>query len=156
MGPAVKTIGASAFANTKLTYLDLSEATSLVEIGKSAFSETNLAGTLMIPSTVTQIGSDAFYYTGLTGLDLSKATSLVEIGDRAFLGATNLAGTLAVPNTVTTIGTGAFANTNLDLSKATSPYYGTPTSPYGRLVHLAQEAGTYPVLVSPGMLAAVL
>ena len=118
----------------------------------------------MISNTVTTIGPDAFYYTGLTGLDLSKATSLVEIGDRAFLGATNLAGTLAVPNTVTTIGTGAFANTkldlfantNLDLSKATSPYYGTPTSPYGRLVHLAQEAGTYPVLVSPGMLAAVL
>ena len=37
VGPAVKTIGASAFANTKLTYLDLSEATSLVEIGEGAF-----------------------------------------------------------------------------------------------------------------------
>ena len=29
----VTKIGLSAFANTKLTYLDLSEATSLVEIG---------------------------------------------------------------------------------------------------------------------------
>ena len=79
VGPAVKTIGASAFANTKLTGLDLSEATSLVEIGKSAFSETNLAGTLMIPSTVTKIGNEAFANTKLGGLDLSKATSLVEI-----------------------------------------------------------------------------
>ena len=87
MGPAVKTIGASAFANTKLTYLDLSEATSLVEIGEGAFfalRRQHLAGTLMIPSTVTKIGPNAFYYTKLARLDLSKATSLVEIGDRAF------------------------------------------------------------------------
>ena len=90
VGPAVKTIGTSAFANTKLTYLDLSEATSLVEIGESAFSETNLAGTLVIPKTVTTIGNAAFYYTNLAGLDLSKATSLVEIGESAF-SETNLA-----------------------------------------------------------------
>eukprot|EP00964_Phaeocystis_antarctica_P003524 scaffold1890_cov27-Phaeocystis_antarctica.AAC.1 len=46
VGPAVKTIGASAFAWTKLTSLDLSEATSLVEIGGGAFYATPLAGTL--------------------------------------------------------------------------------------------------------------
>ena len=56
--------------------LDLSKATSLVEIGEDAFSDTNLAGTLLIPSTVTKIGAFAFYYTKLTYLDLSEATSL--------------------------------------------------------------------------------
>ena len=73
MGPAVKTIGASAFANTKLAGLDLSKATSLVEIGESAFSDTNLAGTLLVPNTVTKIGPDAFDYTKLALFP--KATS---------------------------------------------------------------------------------
>ena len=39
MGPAVKIIGTSAFADTKLTGLELSDATSLVEIEADAFSE---------------------------------------------------------------------------------------------------------------------
>ena len=48
----VTTIGSEAFWNTELTGLDLSKATSLVEIGDSAFSNTNLKGTT--------IGSEAF------------------------------------------------------------------------------------------------
>eukprot|EP00964_Phaeocystis_antarctica_P033834 scaffold19195_cov59-Phaeocystis_antarctica.AAC.4 len=122
VGPAVKTIGALAFADTKFTALDLSEATSLVEIGTGAFSGTDLAGTLVIPATVTTIGYEAFGASKLTGLDLSKATSLVSIADSAFLG-TDLGGTLVIPAKVTTIGPYAFANTKLtglDLSKATS------------------------------------
>ena len=54
------TIGTSAFDNTKLTHLDLSKATSLVQLvgtGYSAFYHTGLQGTLVIPSTVTKIGS---------------------------------------------------------------------------------------------------
>ena len=70
--------------NTKLTGLDLSKATSLVEIGNRAFLDTVLQGTLVIPSRLTKIGFEAFYNTELTGLDLSGATSLVEIGERAF------------------------------------------------------------------------
>ena len=145
VGPAIKTIGARAFAWTKLTSLDLSEATSLVEIGDSAFFGTDLGGTLVIPATVMTIGAAAFYsikltgtlkvgpavktigasafaYTKLTGLDLSEATSLVEIMDNAFY-ATDLGGTLVIPATVTTIGDDAFEDTKLtglDLSEATS------------------------------------
>eukprot|EP00964_Phaeocystis_antarctica_P056109 scaffold33070_cov61-Phaeocystis_antarctica.AAC.2 len=103
VGPAVKTIGTSAFARTKFTCLDLSEATSLVEIGESAFYATDLAGTLVIPSTVTTIGSYAFQATKLTGVDLSKATALVSIANSAFLG-TELAGTLMNQRKVTTVG----------------------------------------------------
>ena len=65
VGPAVKTIGDSAFLSTKLTGLDLSEATSLVEIGAWTFYATDLAGTLVIPGTVTTIGEGAFYGTGV-------------------------------------------------------------------------------------------
>ena len=45
------TIGPSAFENTMLTGLDLSKATSLVEIGNRAFLDTVLQGTLVIPAT---------------------------------------------------------------------------------------------------------
>ena len=72
-----------------------------MEIGKSAFSNTNLAGTLVIPNSVTTIGPYAFYYTELAGLDLSDATSLVSIEAGAFSD-TYVEGTLAVPNTVKT------------------------------------------------------
>ena len=82
----VTTIGNDAFADTNLARLDLSKATSLVEIGKCAFSDTNLAGTLSVPNAFTKISPYAFYNTKLTGLDLSKATSLVRVGDRAFAG----------------------------------------------------------------------
>ena len=72
----VTTIGNSAFQDTKLTGLDLSEATSLVEIGKWAFYATDLTGTIEIPNTVITIGTSAFYDTKLT-----KATLLEEIGE---------------------------------------------------------------------------
>ena len=79
-------ISAGAFEDTKLTGLDLSKATSLVEIGDRAFLGTDLGGTLVIPATVTTIGEYAFQATKLTGLDPSKATSLVSIADSAFFG----------------------------------------------------------------------
>lgn len=147
VGPAVKAIGAWAFYNTKLTGLDLSEASSLMSIGDSAFlntglagldlskaaalvsigdsaflSATDLEGTLAIPTTVTTIGDEAFAKTKLAGLDLSNAAALVEIGAWAF-GDTELEGTLVVPAKVTKVGNSAFYNTRLagiDLSKATA------------------------------------
>ena len=69
MPPRVRTIGSEAFWNTELTGLDLSKATSLVEIGGRSFADTNLEGTLVIPPTVATIGHKAFQYTKLTYLD---------------------------------------------------------------------------------------
>ena len=122
VSPAVQTISARAFLGTKLTGLDLSEATSLVEIGAWAFVATGLEGTLIIPAKLTKIGPSAFDSAKLTGLDLSKATSLVEIGAWTFSG-TWFTGTLVIPATVATIGPCAFQHTKLtglDLSNATS------------------------------------
>ena len=102
VGPTVQTIGARAFSLSGLTGLDLSEATSLVEIGNGAFFGTGLDGTLVIPDTVASIGPFAFDSTELTGLDLSKATSLEQIGASAFF-PTGLKGTLAIPAKVSTI-----------------------------------------------------
>ena len=134
VGPTVQTIGARAFSLSGLTGLDLSEATSLVEIGNGAFFGTGLDGTLVIPDTVASIGPSAFDRTELTGLDLSKANSLEQIGDSAF-SSTGLEGTLVIPAKVATICPYAFWNTKLttlDLSKTTSlveigkqAFYGT-------------------------------
>ena len=60
VGPAVQTIGDRAFFGTELTGLDLSEATSLVEIGDSVFYGTGLEGTLAIPAKLATIGPSAF------------------------------------------------------------------------------------------------
>ena len=60
LGAAVKTIGTNAFSSTKLTGLDLSDATSLVSIGYGAFRDTDITGTLVIPAKVQTIGRYAF------------------------------------------------------------------------------------------------
>eukprot|EP00964_Phaeocystis_antarctica_P070241 scaffold42740_cov45-Phaeocystis_antarctica.AAC.1 len=101
VGAAIRTIGASAFANTRLAGLDLSEATSLVSIGDSAFFNTNLEGTLVIPAKVTTISNSAFSNTKLTSLDLSNAAALVEIEVAAFHG-TGLKGRIVAPFEVPT------------------------------------------------------
>ena len=90
---------AHAFAYTELTGLDLSKASSLVEIGEHAFDAASLTGTIVIPATVTTIGPYAFAYTELMGLELSKATVLTSIGYGAFFG-TDLTGTVVVPSKV--------------------------------------------------------
>ena len=109
VGPAVQTIGDWAFFGSRLTGLDLSEATALASIKDSAFYGSGLAGTLVIPAKLAKIGPSAFQYTKLTGLDLSKATSLVEIGNSAFSD-TMLEGALVIPPTVATVGNAATAH----------------------------------------------
>ena len=122
VGATVTSISNLAFAWTKLTGLDLSEATALTTIGDAAFSESPLTGTLKVGATVTSIGHYAFYNTRLTGLDLSEATALTTISRGAFRDAP-LAGTLKVGRSVTSIGGHAFSATKLtvlDLSEATA------------------------------------
>ena len=86
VGPAVQTIGDWAFFGSRLTGLDLSEATALASVEDSAFYGSGLAGTLVIPAKLAKIGPSAFQYTKLTHLDLSKAPSLAKIGDGIFRG----------------------------------------------------------------------
>jgi len=144
VGPAVTSIGRSAFAYTGVTELDISEATALQTIGDYAFySNTELTGTLKVGPAVTSIGRYAFGHTGLTELDISDATALTtietnafynsplagltfalqNISDYAFYSNTELTGTLKVGPAVTSIGDYAFLYTDLkelDISEATA------------------------------------
>ena len=151
LGAAVKTIGSWAFYLTKLTGLDLSEATSLVTIGDRAFAFTDITGMLVIPAKVETIGNAAFSKTKLTGLDLSPLGDNVfyktklTIGNNAF-DYTDIMGTLVIPAKVTAIGEYAFRYTKLkglDLSDAASlvtigAYAFYQTNLEGKLVILAK------------------
>ena len=108
LGAAVKTIGDTAFAGTKLKGLDLSDAASLVSIGDYAFVATDITGTLVLPDNVKTIGMGAFWQTKLTGLDLSNAASLVSIGAYAFW-STDITGTIETPFNVPTYTASGFA-----------------------------------------------
>ena len=119
---SLETIGNNAFANTKLTSLDLSQAASLDLIGNYAFSRADITGTLMIPAKVRLIGVAAFQDTKLTGLDLSDAASLVAIDNAAFR-ESDITGTLKLSAAVANIREYAFYKTKLtglDLSQAAS------------------------------------
>ncbi|MBQ9786125.1 MAG: leucine-rich repeat domain-containing protein, partial [Clostridia bacterium] len=83
----VKAIASSAFKNSAVTTLNLSEATNLTTIDSSAF----------------------YGCASLTSADLSKATNLTTINNSAFYNCTNLT-SITIPESVTSIGSSAFYN----------------------------------------------
>jgi hypothetical protein len=95
---SVTTINEKAFQQLSgLKTVDLSSATGLKTIGKSAFGQTALES-ITIPSGVTTIGDHAFYYcTALTTADLSQTAQLATVGDNAFSSCSKLAEVL-LPN----------------------------------------------------------
>lgn len=97
----VTTIDTRAFNEAgALTSVDL--PASLRTIGDEAFRWTALAGTLTMPSGVTDIGSEAFLDTNLRTVVLNSGVQT--IGEQAFGGMFRLAGTLTIPASVTTLG----------------------------------------------------
>jgi len=123
----VTSIGNSAFENTAITSLTITNiTTSFVQgansltIGDGAFSGiTTLASagtTITIPTQVTSIGNAAFIDTNLTSLVFTNGSKCTTIGNGAFtvpVGEPTLAGALVIPNTVTSIGDGAFYSTKI-------------------------------------------
>lgn len=88
---------------TGLKAIDMSGAT-ITEIPASAFANTSLRF-ITFPSTVTSIGKNAFYNRYLTGT-LTLPESLVSIGEKAFY--CNNISDVTIPNSVTTMGSYAF------------------------------------------------
>lgn len=94
------TIGAGAFASTKLTSVALPE--QLTVIGENAFSGTELTS-LELPSTVTTIGAGAFAGSKMAYTSVTLNEGLTTVGEGAFTGAPLK--TFHISSTVTDYGT---------------------------------------------------
>lgn len=81
---------------------------NITKIGYSAFFDTNLSGSLIIPSGVTEIEDYAFFQcAGLSGT-LTLPKNLIKIGNSAFYLCSGLIGTLNIPTSVEKIDYSAF------------------------------------------------
>lgn len=108
----LQVIGDRAFAGcTNILSLTLNQG--LVTVGDHAFEgDSRIAGTLVIPDSVTNIGQYAFSTcSGLTG-DLVIPGSVVTIGQYAFYGCTGLDGKLILNDGLEEIGHGAFSSSD--------------------------------------------
>lgn len=93
-------------AKKSLVYFEFPE--KLKAINSTAFTETNLSGTIVIPNGVEEI--NGFSYTGISGIQLPYG--LKEIGSSCFSECKSLSGSLEIPETVEEIGAYAFRDCN--------------------------------------------
>lgn len=101
----VTSIGDNAFHSCKAESVDL-QGTSLVSIGKNAFSRCTMLMSIFIPGSVQSIGSEAFSLCeGLSTVELP--TTLTKIPDGIFTDCA-LLDSITIPDTVTEIGANAF------------------------------------------------
>ena len=84
---------------------------TLVKVGEYAFKDTDTGAGADLFS-VTSIGRDAFYNAGLTGT-LTLADGLTIIPTNAFRDNTGIVGVVSIPDSVTTIDAAAFAGTSI-------------------------------------------
>ena len=102
----VTSIGNNAFHSCKAESVDL-QGTSLVSIGKNAFSRCTMLTSIFIPESVQSIGSEAFSLCeGLSMVELP--TTLTIIPDGIFTDCALLE-SITIPDTVTEIGANAFS-----------------------------------------------
>ncbi|MEF2811362.1 MAG: leucine-rich repeat protein [Oscillospiraceae bacterium] len=102
----VTSIGNNAFHSCKAESVDL-QGTSLVSIGKNAFSRCTMLMSIFIPESVQSIGSEAFSLCeGLSTVELP--TTLTIIPDGIFTDCALLE-SITIPGTVTEIGANAFS-----------------------------------------------
>lgn len=111
---SVEKISNNAFARDTIdseniiTGLLFESGSKLKTIGRGAFHQNGIGGTLIIPSSVETIESLAFELNNFASLDLTNATNLKTIGNQAF-NLNKLTGTLTIPSNLVSIGSDAFA-----------------------------------------------
>lgn len=106
----VKTIGAYAFSESDIRYVDIPE--SVTEIGHCAFSHCMNLRHIYLPRSIIEIGTYAFYWCKKL-IEVNFHEGLETIGLDAFFSCENL-GDIKIPDTVREIQDGAFAFTGID------------------------------------------
>ena len=114
----LQTVAASAFLNSGITSLDLSQATKLLTIGDSAFQGCSSLTEVKVPKSLKEFGSNVFggvtgttntATTSLTTIDLS-ATQVTSLPTNLFNGCSSLSN-VKLPAGLTEIGQSAFQGT---------------------------------------------
>ncbi len=129
----VKVIGDYAFADNRITTLNIPNDSELEEIGKYAFIDSRLTS-FNAPATLKTIGKAAFIQNELTSITLNEG--LLTIGDEAF--ALNNLTEATIPASVTSFGAGVFdANgrfVKVTTESAAVPPYENNGADYGYVV----------------------
>ena len=112
----VNSIGANAFDSSGIQTLIFKDGSQLQNIPLSAFAYNQLAGTLIIPDSVTEIESSAFYNNN-NSLNVELPERLEKIGKQAFMN-TQL-GSIIIRGGVNYIGISAFQNAGLEANGVT-------------------------------------
>lgn len=81
---------------------------NLTTIDDFAFSSSNLKGSFVAPSKLTNIGTSAFLGANITSIDFGFIGSKITVGGSAFSGNTNLTGSLRLTSRIQSIGEGVF------------------------------------------------
>ena len=111
----VTTIGNAAFSgHTKLTEVDMSNATSLEKIGQYAFESCTGVKTIDLSNAIKlkEIGDKAFKSSGVESVTFPQNSQLTEIGNEVFAHCSNLKN-IKIPEPVTKIGGSAFQGAGL-------------------------------------------
>lgn len=93
---------------------------------KSAFENSFMVSSIVLPSTLQSIGTNAFAYCSGIGPNLTLPSSLKKLEDGAFYGCYNLTGTVSLPANLTDLGSYCFLesnNINAFYVDASNPYY---------------------------------
>lgn len=102
-------VSTEAFKSKSLTSLTLSEG--LLEIKNRAFSDNSIAGTLVIPNSVTTIEAHAFNSSGISGLNLGTGIEVILTGVFAYNNLTSL----TLPSQISIVDWGAFGNNQISI-----------------------------------------
>ncbi len=117
----LQTVSNSAFLNSGITSIDLSQAKNLLKINDQAFKGCSSLVEVKVPKSLKEVGNNVFgqanvstgqsngYCTSLQTIDLSS-TQLTTLPNNLFQGCTSLAN-VKLPSTLTSIGDSAFQNT---------------------------------------------
>ena len=117
---SLKEIGPSAFQDGLLTTINFGTNSSLEIIGSAAFNTNYLTGALTLPKSLKTIGTSAFIGSALggknsiTALYFEPGSNLETIGTLAFR-FNNIGGTLTLPESVQKVYTSSFANNQIEI-----------------------------------------
>lgn len=115
----LKSIGSSAFYDSKLTSISLPN--TLTTINYRAFYSCSKLTSIVLPDSITTIGPDAFYYSGIYNSTANWEDGALYIGDYLITTNSNLPATYAIKEGTRLIADYTFSGKSSSLTSVTIP-----------------------------------